>query len=61
MHSAGQDIETTTAMMEAMANQGTKGSRAGTQMAAIVRDITQKMETYGTAADLAKASSEGLT
>ena len=61
MHSAGQDIETTTAMMEAMANQGTKGSRAGTQMAAIVRDITQKMETYSTAADLAKASSSGLS
>ena len=61
MHSAGQDIETTTAMMEAMANQGTKGSRAGTQMAAIVRDITQKMETYSDAADLAKASNAGLT
>ena len=44
LHSAGQDIETTTSMLEAMANQGTKGSRAGTQLAAIMRDITNSME-----------------
>ena len=44
MHAAGQDIETTTAMLEALANQGIKGAEAGTQMAAIVRDLTQKME-----------------
>lgn len=61
MHSAGQDIETTTAFMEAMANQGTKGSRAGTQMAAVVRDITQKMKDYSTAEELAAASASGLT
>ena len=44
LHAAGQDVETTTALLEAMANQGTKGSRAGTQLAAMARDITQHME-----------------
>lgn len=43
MHSAGQDIETTTSLLEAMANQGLKGSEAGTALTAIMRDITQKM------------------
>ncbi len=44
MSSAGQTMETTTALLEAMANQGTKGSEAGTALAAIMRDITNKME-----------------
>lgn len=44
MNSAGQDVETTTALLEGMANQGTKGSRAGTQLAAMMRDITNSME-----------------
>ena len=44
MHAAGQDIETTTAMLMALANQGIKGSEAGTQMAAVMRDLTQKMD-----------------
>lgn len=44
LHAAGQDVETTTSLLEAMANQGTKGSRAGTQLAAIARDITNAME-----------------
>lgn len=44
MHAAGQDIETTTAMLMALANQGIKGSEAGTQMAAVMRDLTQKMQ-----------------
>lgn len=44
LHAAGQDVETVTSLLEAMANQGTKGSEAGTAMAAIMRDITQKME-----------------
>lgn len=42
MHAAGQSMETTTAMLEAMANQGTKGSEAGTALAAVMRDIGQK-------------------
>lgn len=44
MHSAGQTMETTTAILEAMANQGTKGSEAGTALSAVMRDITQKMD-----------------
>ena len=42
MHGAGQEMETVTAMLMAMANQGTKGSEAGTDLAAVLRDITNK-------------------
>lgn len=44
LHAAGQDVETTTSLLEAMANQGFKGSESGTALAATMRDITQKME-----------------
>ena len=44
LHAAGQDVETTTSLLEAMANQGYKGSEAGTALAATMRDITQKMK-----------------
>ena len=44
MHAAGQDIETTTAMLMLLADQGVKGSEAGTAMSAVMRDMTQKME-----------------
>ena len=44
MNASGQDIETTTSLLEALANQGAKGSEAGTKVAAIMRDITQKMD-----------------
>lgn len=44
MNAAGQTMETTTALIEAMSNQGTKGARAGTALAAIMRDITSKMD-----------------
>lgn len=44
MHAAGQDIETTTSFLEAFANQGIKGSEAGTKLSAIMRDITAKMK-----------------
>lgn len=44
MHTAGQSMETTTAILEAFANQGLKGSEAGTALSAMVRDITQHME-----------------
>lgn len=42
--SAGQDIETTTALLSMMANQGLKGSEAGTALNAVVRDMTTKMK-----------------
>lgn len=44
LNAAGQDIETVTSLLEAMANQGLKGSEAGTAVAAMMRDITNKME-----------------
>lgn len=44
MHTAGQSMETTTALLEALANQGLKGSEAGTALSAMMRDITQKMD-----------------
>lgn len=44
LNAAGQEVETVTALLAAMANQGEKGSSAGTQLAAIMRDITNKME-----------------
>ena len=43
MNAAGQSIETTTALLEGMANEGRKGSEAGTNLAAIMRDATSKM------------------
>lgn len=44
LNAAGQDVETTTSLLEAMANQGYKGSEAGTALAAIMRDITNAMD-----------------
>lgn len=44
MHAADQDVETTTSLLEAMANQGRKGSEAGTTLGAMMRDITAKMD-----------------
>lgn len=44
MHAAGQDIETTTALLAMMANQGLKGSESGTALNAIVRDMTARMK-----------------
>ena len=44
LHAAGQDVETTTSLLEAMANQGLKGGEAGTALSAIMRDITAKMK-----------------
>lgn len=44
LNAAGQDVETVTSLLEGMANQGYKGSEAGTVMAAIMRDITNGMK-----------------
>lgn len=43
MAAAGQDVETTTSLLAMMANQGLKGSEAGTALAAVIRDLTAKM------------------
>lgn len=44
MNAAGQDIETTTSFLEALANNGLRSSEAGTFLAAIMRDLTSKMK-----------------
>lgn len=44
LNAAGQDVETVTSLLEGMANQGYKGSEAGTAMAAIMRDIANGMK-----------------
>ncbi|NGM17717.1 phage tail tape measure protein [Eggerthellaceae bacterium zg-893] len=43
-NAAGLDVETTTAAIAMLSNQGLKGSEAGTALAAIMRDMTAKME-----------------
>ena len=44
LSAAGQDVETVTAMLEGLANNGIKGARAGTALTAIMRDISNQME-----------------
>lgn len=44
MNAAGQDIETVTSLLAMMANQGLKGSEAGTALNAVMRDMTAKMK-----------------
>lgn len=44
LNAAGQDFETTTALLSMMANQGLKGSEAGTALTAVMRDMTAKMK-----------------
>ena len=44
MNAAGQDVETVTALLAMMANQGLKGSEAGTALTAVMRDMTKNMK-----------------
>ena len=43
-HNAGMTLEETTAILGKLADQGLKGSEAGTALNAVIRDMTQKME-----------------
>ena len=43
-HAAGMDLQTTTALLGQLANQGLKGSEAGTALTAVMRDMTAKMK-----------------
>lgn len=43
-HAAGLDLQTTTALLAQLANQGLKGSEAGTALNAVMRDMTAKMK-----------------
>lgn len=60
MHGAGQEMNTTVAILEAMANQGNKGAQAGTALSAVARDMTQKMFEVKDATQAAKLAEEGL-
>lgn len=44
LNAAGQDVETTTSLLAMMADQGLKGSEAGTALNAVMRDMTAKMK-----------------
>ena len=44
LSASGQDVETVTSLLSMMANQGLKGSEAGTALAAVMRDITAQMQ-----------------
>lgn len=44
MNAAGQDVETTTSLLAMLANQGLKGSEAGTALTAMMRDMTSRMK-----------------
>lgn len=44
MNASGQDIETTVSLLAMMANQGLKGSEAGTALTAVMRDMTKSMK-----------------
>lgn len=60
MNAAGQDIETVTSLLSSMANQGLKGSEAGTALTAVMRDISQKMQSFADDVDTAAIAESGL-
>lgn len=43
-NAAGMDVQTTTAFISELSNQGLKGSEAGTALTAVMRDMTAKMK-----------------
>lgn len=59
LNAAGQDVETTTALLAAMANQGLKGSESGTALTAMMRDLTKKMIQVKDKTKLAKMEQDG--
>lgn len=44
LNAAGQDVETVTSLLQGMADQGYKGSEAGTALSAMMRDLTKNMD-----------------
>ena len=61
MNASGQDIETTVSLLSMLANQGFKGSEAGTAISAMMRDMTDKMKTYNDELELAQMQADGFT
>lgn len=59
MNAAGQDIETTTSFLATLANQGLKGSEAGTVLTATIRDMTRHMSKVKDETKLAALASDG--
>ena len=59
MNAAGQDIETTVSLLSMMANQGLKGSEAGTALTAVMRDLTAKMTLFNSTEQLAELTTQG--
>lgn len=60
MNAAGQDVETVTALLAMLANQGLKGSEAGTALTAVMRDMTAKMSEYNDKAEIATLTQDGF-
>lgn len=60
MHTAGQEMDTTIALLGMLANEGLKGSEAGTALSATMRDIYQKMYAYNKQQVEAYHNDEGL-
>lgn len=60
MNASGQDFETTTSLLSMMANQGLKGSEAGTALTAVMRDMTAKMGVYSKESSIAMAAQNGF-
>lgn len=59
-HTAGQEMDSVIAILEAMANQGTKGAQAGTALSAAYRDLTQKMKTFDKAEVEQMSTQQGM-
>lgn len=60
LNAADQDVETTTALLAAMANQGLKGAQGGTALTAMMRDLTNKMMQVKDKTKLAKLEQDGF-
>ena len=59
MNASGQDFETTTSLLSMLANQGLKGSEAGTVLTATMRDMTHHMTKVKDETKLAQYEADG--
>lgn len=57
----GQEMSTTTSLLSQLAQEGLKGSEAGTALSAVFRDMMQKSTTLADKEDILNATQEGLT
>lgn len=56
----GQEMSTTISLLSQMAQEGLKGSEAGTALSAAFRDMMQKSQKIGSAEDLAANAASGV-